>query len=546
MGIQSHRNLILRIMRRVTDLRPAPKPDELPGGPSGLLTLAAFPPAGYEPPKIDPEVASNLSKLQSIFSEVEPTDNPIGYISEFEYLVEPDVTYKKDSSGHQNRIVHKINYLTPSQLDTVKSIKLPYKGDNSKDAYQLYGKIPYKNQFLHGVMIDNDSEIVSGPLSFGYDKMLYSRLISSTMPYHLCHQNENGSVNAYDCHNAFIHKLNEISDYKGDISKGYMEINMPFMRLMALLLTLRLAMNTSFDFCYAGESIEDSFPGDMNDFLDGIVNNFANYEDVYGEDGSAYLYIIKYINEHVKELSQYAIPLTTIKDGELKKLSVTPQNSILAMAVAICMYYYSWQDSDDNNFNKYEEYPNSDIMLMVCGGFVKTNYGLMSMYKPASVRTPEFIQAVDKLAKDHPEVWQPALTEDGNAIKRSNAGFILSKYLPSNFERPFKKYYKNHEGLHKEFEPWDGFYDGLKTFLDGVENQEYDCSELFEKLDWFFGELLDKYTDDDFRIPIHIYGISDTYGPTGYDADNTTMSVTKQPDGTYVKNPIVPTTMKVE
>ena len=99
--------------------------------------------------------------------------------------------------------------------------------------------------------------------------------------------------------------------------------------------------------------------------------------------------------------------------------------------------------------------------------------------------------------------------------------------------------------MYKEFEPFDGFYDGLKTFSDD-NNTDYDCDYLFEKLDWFFGELLDKYTDDDFRIPIHIYGISDTYGPTGYDADNTTMSVTKQPDGTYVKNPIVPTTMKVE
>ena len=522
-------------MREIQDLRPVPQPDEIPGGPSGLLTLAAFPPAGYEPPKVDPKVASNLSKLQSIFSEVEPTDNPIGYISEYKYLVEP------------NEIVHKINYLTPSQLDTVKSIKLPYKGDDSKDAYRLYGKIPYKNQFLHGIMIDNDSEIVSGPLSFGYDKMLYSRLISSSMPYQIHFCNENGSVNGYDCHNAFIHKLNEISDYKGDISKGYMEINMPLMRLMALLLTLRLAMNTDFDFC-AGEPIEDSFDDDINDFLDGIVNNFAKYKDI-SEDIPPYLYIIKYINEHAKELSQYAIPLTTIKDGELKELSVTPQNSILAMAVAICMYYYGWPKNDARDLNEYEKYPNSDIMLMVCGGFVKTNYGLMSMYKPASVRTPEFIQAVDKLAKDHPEVWQPALTEDGNAIKRSNAGFILSKYLPSNFERPFKKYYKNHEGLHKEFEPFDGFYDSLETFLDSDDvssNTNYDCNYLFEKLDWFFGELLDKYTDDDFRIPIHIYGISDTYGPTGYDADNTTMSVTKQPDGTYVKNPIVPTTMKVE
>lgn len=534
-------------MREIQDLRPVPQPDEIPGGPSGLLTLAAFPPAGYEPPKVDPKVASNLSKLQSIFSEVEPVDNPIGYISEYPFLVEPDVTYEKDSSGHRNKVVHKINYLTPSQLDTVKSIKLPYKGDNSKDAYLSDGKIPYKNQFLHGVMIDNDSKIVSGPLSFGYDKMLYSRLISSAMPYRLAHQNENGSVNAYDCHNAFIHKLNEISDYKGDISKGYMEINMPLMRLMALLLTLRLAMNENFDF-YEKEPIENSFPDGINDFLEGIVNNFAKYKDI-SEATTPYLYIIKYINEHAKELSQYAIPLTTIKDGELKGLSVTPQNSILAMAVAICMYYCGWDNDYGSPFDEYQKYPNSDIMLMVCGGFVKTNYGLMSMYKPASVRTPEFIQAVDKLAKDHPEVWQPALTEDGNAIKRSNAGFILSKYLPSNFERPFKKYYKNHEGLHKEFEPFDGFYDSLETFLDGDDvsgNTGYDCDDLFNQLDWFFGELLDKYTDDDFRIPIHIYGISDTYGPTGYDADNTTMSVTKQPDGTYVKNPIVPATMKVK
>lgn len=533
-------------MREIQDLRPVPQPDEIPGGPSGLLTLAAFPPAGYEPPKVDPKVASNLSKLQSIFSEVEPTDNPIGYISEYKYLVEPDVTYEEDSSGHhQNKIVHKINYLTPSQLDTVKSIKLPYNGDNSKDAYRLYGKIPYKNQFLHGVMIDNDSKIVSGPLSFGYDKMLYSRLISSTMPYRICHWNENGSLNAYDCHNAFIHKLNEISDYKGDISKGYMEINMPFMRFVALLLTLRLAMNEKFDF-YDNNTIENSFPDGINDFLDGIVNNFAKYKDI-SEDIPSYIYIIKYINEHAKELSQYAIPLTTIKDGELKKLSVTPQNSILAMAVAICMYYCAWDNDNGSPFNEYKDDSHSDIMLMVCGGFVKTNYGLMSMYKPASVRTPEFIQAVDKLAKDHPEVWQPALTEDGNAIKRSNAGFILSKYLPSNFERPFKKYYHNHEGLYKEFEPFDGFYDGLQTFLNSDDvDAGYDCDDLFEKLDWFFGNMLDKLTDDDFRIPIHIYGISDTYGPTGYDADNTTMSVTKQPDGTYVKNPIVPTTMKVE
>lgn len=529
-------------MREIQDLRPVSQPDKIPGGPSGLLTLAAFPPAGYEPPKVNPEVASNLEKLTSIFSEVEPIDNPIGYIN-YNGVIKPYVEYSRNPSNPDEEIIHKINYLTPSQLDTIKSIQASLKKDNFKNVYQSCGKTPYKNQFLHGVMIDNDNKIVSSPLSFGYDKMLYSRLISSTISPRLGVWNENGSINGYDCHNAFIHKLNEISDYKGDMSKGYMEINMPFMRLMALILTLRLAMNQDFDF-FTSLPVEDSFPDDINDFLEGIVNNFANYKDV--DAAIPYTYIIKYMNEHAKELSQYAAPLTTIKDGELKKLSVTPQNSIIAMATAVCLYYCDNKNTQ-SNFNNYKDDSRSDILLTACGGYIKTNYGLMSMYKPASVRTPEFIQAVDKLAKDHPEVWQPALTEDGNAIKQSNAGFILSKYLPANFERPFKKYYKNHEGLYKEFEPFDGFYDSLETFLDGDDvDSGYDCSVLFEKLDWFFGQFLDNLTDDDFRIPIHIYGISDTYGPTGYDADNTTMSVTKQPDGTYVKNPIVPTMMEVK
>lgn len=528
-------------MREIRDLRPVPQPDEIPGGPSGLLTLAAFPPAGYEPPKVDPEVASNLSKLQSIFSEVEPIDNPIGYINPgYESLIIP---HEEDTEDGK-KIIHKIGWLTPSQLDAIKSMRASFKKDDFIKIYQSCGKTPYKNQFLHGVMIDNDNKIVSSPLSFGYDKMLYSRLISSSMPYTVCEWNENGSINPYDCHNAFIHKLNEISDYKGDISKGYMEINMPFMRLMALILTLRLAMNCDFDI-WEYHNVDDSFSDGLDDFLEGIINNFADYQDV---EDTPYTYIIRYMNEHAKELSGYATSLTTIKDGELKKLSVTPQNSIIAMAVALCMYYCAWDEGRREDIPKDDNYSHSDTMLRLCGGFIKTNYGLMSMYKPASVRTPEFIQAVDRLAKDHPEVWQPALTEDGNAIKRSNAGFILSKYLPANFERPFKKYYKNHEGLYKEFEPFDGFYDGLDEFLrnNDVGTEYNDRSDLFKMLDWFFGQLLDNLTDDDFRIPIHIYGISDTYGPTGYDADNTTMSVTKQPDGTYVKNPIVPTTMKVE
>lgn len=522
-------------MREIQDLRPVPQPDEIPGGPSGLLTLAAFPPAGYEPPKVDPKVASNLSKLQSIFSEVEPIDNPIGYINP---------SYDALLPHEEGDIVHKIGWATPSQIDTIKSIQASFKKDDFINVYQSCGKIPYKNQFLHGVMIDGNNKIVSGPLSFGYDKMLYSYLISASISPWLNEQNENGLINGYDCHNALIHKLNEISDYKGDISKGYMEINMPFMRLMALILTLRLAMNNSWEIADQN-GVEETFDDGNDIFLDSLVDDFTKYKDI--DEKPQYVYIVDYLNKHTKELSDYSIPLTTIKDGELKKLSVSPQASVIAMAMAIALYYAKAIKENKAKLSKYDNYPSVDIVLALCGGFVNTNYGLMSMYKPASVRTPEFIQAVDKLAKDHPEVWQPALTEDGNVIKRSNAGFILSKYLPANFERPFKKYYHNHEGLHKEFEPFDGFYDGLHTFLDSDDvDAGYDCDDLFEKLDWFFGNMLDKLTDDDFRIPIHIYGISDTYGPTGYDADNTTMSVTKQPDGTYVKNPIVPTTMKVE
>lgn len=520
-------------MREIQDLRPVPQLDELPGGPSGLLTLAAFPPAGYEPPKVDSELASNLDKLSSIFSEVEPSDNPITYINPgYSDLVEP----------HNE---HKIWWLTPSQLDTIKSIRTSFKKDDFTGIYQSCGKIPYKNQFLHGVMIDGNNKIVSSPLSFGYDKMLYSCLIPSGITSLISEVNENGLINGYDCHNAFMHKLNEISDYKGDISKGYMEINMPFMRLMSLILTLRLAMNTDWNIVEEN-GVEESFDDGNEIFLDSLVDDFTKYKDI--DEKPQYVYIVDYLNKHTKELSDYAIPLTTIKDGELKKLSVSPQASVIAMAMAIALYYAKAIKENRLKLYKYDNYPSVDIMLALCGGFVKTNYGLMSMYKPASVRTPEFIQAVDKLAKDHPEVWQPALTEDGNAIKRSNAGFILSKYLPSNFERPFKKYYNNHKGLYKEFEPFDGFYDGLKTLLDSddIDTDYRDYDNLFEKLDWFFGNMLDKLTDDDFRIPIHIYGISDTYGPTGYDADNTIMSVTKQPDGTYAKNPIVPTTMKVE
>lgn len=523
-------------MREIQGPRPVPQPDEIPGGPSGLLTLAAFPPAGYEPPEVDPELASNLEKLTSIFSEVEPTDDPIVYTNPSYHALLPH---------DEGDIVHKIGWATPSQIDTMKSIQASFKKDDFINIYQSCGKIPYKNQFLHGVMIDGNNKIVSGPLSFGYDKMLYSHLISVSISPWLNEQNENGLINGYDCHNALIHKLNEISDYKGDISKGYMEINMPFMRLMALILTLRLAMNSDWNISEE-YGVIDSFNDGNDIFLDSLVDDFTKYKES-NEEPQYLLIIVDYLNKHTKELSDYAVPLTTIKDNELKKLSVSPQSSVIAMAMAIALYYAKATKENRAKLFDYDNHPNMDIMLALCGGFVKTNYGLMSMYKPASVRTPEFIQAVDKLAKDHPEVWQPALTEDGNAIKRSNAGFILSKYLPSNFERPFKKYYKNHEGLHKEFEPFDGFYDGLKTLLDSddIDTDYRDYDNLFEKLDWFFGNMLDKLTDDDFRIPIHIYGISDTYGPTGYDADNTIMSVTKQPDGTYAKNPIIPQPMSL-
>lgn len=501
-------------MREIQDLRPVPQSDEIPGGPSGLLTLAAFPPTGYEPPKVDPEVASALDKASTVFDEMAPVDNPTSYIVR-------DLTDLKPMY---------VDPLTKSQRDTLSKIYgiIGKSNSYSENIYMTTGNVPYKNQIWNNsIMIDGIGNIVSGPMTFSYNRMLYSRFIMASMSPYIGRELEKSKVNLVCCHDAFLRGLDKVSDYKGDISKGYMEINMPFMRFMALILSIRLMFGSD---SKLDEPNDD--PIDMGMVVEYLSGD--EYEDIKP--------IVNHLEKYSDKLSTYAVPLTKIVDGKLEIAEYTPVASIIAMANAI-LAYYSVKDGGKHGINV------DDPLLDIVCAFDDVSFcaGLMSMYKPASVRTPEFIQAVDKLAKDHPEVWQPALTEDGNAIKRSNTGFILSKYLPSNFERPFKKYYKNHEGLHKEFEPWDGFYDGLNE-LDNdpkYEHFQFDFDNLCYELDRFFGRMLDRLTDDDFRIPIHIYGISDTYGPTGYDADNTTMSVTKQPDGTYVKNPIIPYEMSL-
>lgn len=513
-------------MREIQDLRPAPEPDELPGGPSGLLTLAAFPPAGYESPKIDPEVASVLDKVSTVFDEMAPIDGPTAYFNQ-EYMESYKDAYKLSIS------------LTKNQQDAVSQIQKNVTDKKwIKDLYKTTGKMPYKNQIWNNTLIiDGDGIIVSSPLTFAYNRMLYSNLIMNVMSFKIMENAEGSKVNLACCHDAFLRGLDKVSDYKGDISKGYMELNMPFMRFMALVLSIRMMFSSDSQLeAPVGDPV---YPNLIPDYINGDDDL-----DVADEEDDCLKTIISYLGKHSEEVSKYAVPLTKIVDGKLEQVKYNPVTSILAMA-NIIMAYYQYRGGSEHGNNI------ADPLLNIPCVFnnIKDS-DLMFMYKPASVRTPEFIQAVDKLAKDHPEVWQPALTEDGNAIKRSNAGFILSKYLPANFERPFKKYYHNHEGLYKEFEPFDGFYNDLEKINDtdsGYEFQydNFDIDELFNQLDSFFGRMLDNLTDDDFRIPIHIYGISDTYGPTGYDADNTPMFVTKQPDGTYVKDPIVPHIMRV-
>lgn len=501
-------------MEEVTDLRPDPKPDELPGGPSGLLTLAAFPPAGYEPPKIDPKVASALDKASTVFDEMAPIDVPTYYI--IKDFISSDDFYKK----------YYLDPLTKSQKDTLSQIHEAIGKRNyvDKNVYKTTGKVPFKNQIWNNsIMIDGNGNIVSNHLTFGYNRMLYSKLISSCMSIRIADKIDESKVNLVCCHDAFLRGLDKVSDYKGDVSKGYMEINMPFMRFMALILSVRMMFNTGCDL-----EMFEADPIGAKEVVKYI--NGEEYEDIE--------FITNYLEKYSDELSKYAVPLTKIVDGKLESAKYTSVTSIIAMANALFVYYIA---KYDNGFPKTAE----DPLLNIATDWVHTTFhtGLMAMYKPASVRTPEFIQAVDELAKDHPEVWQPALTEDGTAIKTSSTGFILSKYLPSDFERPFKKYYKNHTDLYKEFEPFEAFYDGL---TDLSNDNDLDVYHLFDQLDDFFGQMLDNLTDDDFRIPIHIYGISDTYGPTGYDADNTPMSVTKQPDGTYAKNPIIPQSMELQ